>query len=504
MLVDTSLCCPSPSVVELEPDLGAEATVVTPAAARRRMQQAAVQQTTNIAADIDKLMVAAAADRVKLKADVAQFIAEQSAADARFDTKLTDIGAAMWTPIDAQRIGECSRLSTAQLFCNAPDPSASVVCSAAMVRHRGRWIVLTAGHCASCGPSGTWQIASLAQRAGSLRTCSVLVNASTTVDGMILDCGAPDGLVRPLTAAVAKPRSRQTLLLTGFADGHGSSDVRLALPAAYIGAAEELIAYLHTMSTHAVAAFVDSLINDSNTESTVVLANGSHHNLTECDAFTEAGQRPQRGMSGGPVLSTTCELVGVVRGHGVRNDQGVYVPVHALLQLFDLHIYHPPFECQLGGTRRRLYVPRGGEDPVQIVQNAASEAGVLSEWIMQEDADMGLRCIWHNTLLLLRQRSYPASVPRPLASARGAIARCKIALLGPGRLSASSNLMIFVAPGESVSEAVDGFLLRTGFVLHVSSTGQQAVQASILHDHFRFAPSVRQEALACLLQKIGV
>lgn len=301
------------------------------------LQEVADEGSTNLHTALDKFLVDFQAGTAEIGTMLTQFVLKQRAANERRDAKLNDIASAVFSPDFAEHVMQCARSSTVWLVCDKTE----TLCSGAVVHHRGRSLTLSAGHC-SC-PGGTWTAASLGLQASSFpggfvpRSCAVLENflageASAAVDGMVLDCGPPDGLVRPLSIAAIEPRRQQTLVYAGFAAGRGPSDTRLALLTAYSRAGKAVEVFLQTVTAHAAVSFSNAA--PASTSMSVLLANGGTATVSRYDAFTQSGQVSQGGMSGGPVLTTGCELVGLVRGCSA-NKQGVYVPVQVLLQMYD-------------------------------------------------------------------------------------------------------------------------------------------------------------------------
>lgn len=369
--------------------------------------------------------------------------------------RVTDLTAGMWTPDAARRIEHCARESTVWLVCDQEINGTRSLCSGAMVQHGANWVVVTSGHC-SCA-EGSWQASSLELHAeGSLlpRTCSVLHNfyssasVNDPLDGMVLDCGRPEGLVRPLRLpAAALPLTQEALVYTGFSNGAAAPDRRISL------AALRAHAYLHTVFAQASASFADGDVGSAS--GWIQLANGSLGEVTDHDAFTAPpGLSPQQGMSGGPLMSRSCELVGIARGSGKKNSQGVYVPAHKLFQLID-QLFYPPFDCPVGGGEyTTILLVRGSERGTSRATGA---------WDLQPNADLVRRCISRNINLSIGEAHL---APLPLASAEEAVATARV------QFADGSEAVVFMAPGESAEDAVLGFRERAGIAFTQQETQQ--------------------------------
>lgn len=248
---------------------------------------------------------------------------------AALTNSLTDIGAALFTSAKAEHVEQCARNSTVWLLCAEAVNGEFARCSGAMLQRGTRSLVLTSGHCLC--PDNAWRATSMwlaaARNAESSqeRACTTVKNffdrssGREALDGMVLDCGPHDGLVQPLLVASRKPRTEERLVITGYTQGDGEHVLHLAQ--------RNETVYLHAVPAKKASSYGNP--------GTLLLANGDAHELSRHDAFTQAGAAPNQGLSGGPVLNSNCELVGVVRGTGSRNNQGVYVPAAVLLQRLD-------------------------------------------------------------------------------------------------------------------------------------------------------------------------
>lgn len=189
-----------------------------------------------------------------------------------------------------------------------------------MIQRGAHWIVLTAGHC-SCAndawrATSMWLEAARANAGLAERTCEKVANyyeGNRSVDGMVLDCGAPTGLVQPLALAAQDPRTEERLVYTGYTRSSSKHVLNVT--------SRSLPVYLHTVSAKAASSFIDPTMTALSRS--VLLANGREEVLStgKHDAYTKAGSVTHEGMSGGPVLNTNCELVGVLRGIGNQCQQ---------------------------------------------------------------------------------------------------------------------------------------------------------------------------------------
>lgn len=100
---------------------------------------------------------------------------------------------------------------------------------------------------------------------------------------------------------------------TGYANGVGEHVLHVRQRNAAV--------CLHTVPAKAASSYA---VSDMQMKSgSLLLADGSTAAPARHDAFTQAGKVPQEGMSGDSVLNIDCEFVGVARGGGAHNMQGL-------------------------------------------------------------------------------------------------------------------------------------------------------------------------------------